>query len=350
MEQIIEIKNRCEFRLKGSSERLNEELDWINSYGGAKALLIASNMIRDLKKAGVFVGCGHGYACCSLVCYGLGISDVNPITWNMPFSTFTRHFMEEPVFTINTSKGGSDLIDEIKKYADYPELAEFDGPVAEVRLLDDKSVDHAIYVINEFPEFDMLKSFQGHRSTDIKQLSLDNSILKAIVEDGIKDFTLFSHSRMKERVIEFAPECFSDLCALEAMFRPFATPKWEKLLEAKKNHNIPSTGINEIDRILMETYGQLLYEEQLDAIKDLKQSLGTPAIEKALEILGNDESKLSSKGTIVASTLESVLIKAFEMKMPGEFNEAAAPLVDQRKAERIKAIKEARERIRKQHE
>ncbi len=334
MEPLIEIQNRCRFRLKnltGYRNRLDEELDWINTYGGAKALLAASNLVRDIKKAGIFKGFGQGPSCCSLVCYGLGITDIDPVVWKLPFATFKKHFKEEPVFYIDTSSGGEELIEKAACYADYPEFVNIGHSVAEIQFIDDKSVDHAIYVIEDWPDLDLLKSFQDNRVTDIKKINLDENILKLIIDDGVKSLRPGSAAVFNDFVKAFDPECFSDLCVIDALSHPHNVSVWAKVLDAKKTGNVPSTGVTDIDRILAESYGQLVYEEQLDSIKELAGCIEPSEYESILRNLEYDEEKLPDKGTVITRIYEEVQIKAYEMKLPGEFVKNYTALAGNRK-------------------
>jgi DNA polymerase-3 subunit alpha len=80
--------------LKGLSEnkeyldRLDEELKIIKDKKFAPYFLVVSNMINWAKKEGIMVGPGRGSAAGSLVCYSLGITDVDPIRYGLLFFRF----------------------------------------------------------------------------------------------------------------------------------------------------------------------------------------------------------------------------------------------------------------------
>jgi DNA polymerase-3 subunit alpha len=69
-------------------ERLEEELSVIASKNFASYFLVVADMINWAKENGIKVGPGRGSAAGSLVCYALGITDVDPIEYNLLFFRF----------------------------------------------------------------------------------------------------------------------------------------------------------------------------------------------------------------------------------------------------------------------
>jgi DNA polymerase-3 subunit alpha len=69
-------------------ERLEEELGVIASKNFASYFLVVADMINWAKENNIMVGPGRGSAAGSLVCYSLGITDVDPIEYNLLFFRF----------------------------------------------------------------------------------------------------------------------------------------------------------------------------------------------------------------------------------------------------------------------
>jgi DNA polymerase-3 subunit alpha len=69
-------------------DRLNEELQIIKDKKFAPYFLVVQSMIAWAKKEGIMVGPGRGSAAGSLVCYALGITDVDPIKYGLLFFRF----------------------------------------------------------------------------------------------------------------------------------------------------------------------------------------------------------------------------------------------------------------------
>lgn len=69
-------------------ERLNMELDVINSMGYTDYFLIVYDFILYAKKNGIVVGPGRGSAAGSLVSYTLGITEIDPLKYDLIFERF----------------------------------------------------------------------------------------------------------------------------------------------------------------------------------------------------------------------------------------------------------------------
>jgi len=69
-------------------QRLEEELLIIREKKFAPYFLVVSNMINWAKKEDILVGPGRGSSAGSLVCYALGITDIDPIEHNLLFFRF----------------------------------------------------------------------------------------------------------------------------------------------------------------------------------------------------------------------------------------------------------------------
>ena len=69
-------------------EKLSYELDIIKKMGYAAYFLIVWDFINYAKQKGIYVGPGRGSAAGSLVAYALGITDIDPLQYNLLFERF----------------------------------------------------------------------------------------------------------------------------------------------------------------------------------------------------------------------------------------------------------------------
>jgi DNA polymerase-3 subunit alpha len=69
-------------------DRIKEELDIIKDKKFAPYFLVVRNMINWAKKEGIMVGPGRGSAAGSLLCYSLGITEIDPIEHGLLFFRF----------------------------------------------------------------------------------------------------------------------------------------------------------------------------------------------------------------------------------------------------------------------
>ncbi|VFU17433.1 DNA polymerase III alpha subunit [anaerobic digester metagenome] len=95
LEELIDQKawSGLKARMEGEipdeyAKRLEEELGIIRSMGFAGYFLIVADYIQYAKANGIPVGPGRGSAAGSLVAYVLGITDIDPIRWNLLFERF----------------------------------------------------------------------------------------------------------------------------------------------------------------------------------------------------------------------------------------------------------------------
>ena len=69
-------------------DRLHEELEIIKNKKFAPYFLVVQSMIAWAKKEGIMVGPGRGSSAGSLVCFTLGITDIDPIKYGLLFFRF----------------------------------------------------------------------------------------------------------------------------------------------------------------------------------------------------------------------------------------------------------------------
>ncbi len=69
-------------------DRLDLELEVIKNMNFSGYFLIVADFVNHAKKNGIYVGPGRGSAAGSLVCYALGITNVNPLDYNLLFERF----------------------------------------------------------------------------------------------------------------------------------------------------------------------------------------------------------------------------------------------------------------------
>ena len=70
--------------------RIEEELEVIEQKNFSTYFLIVGNMVAWAKSKGIFVGPGRGSAAGSLVCYSLGITEVDPVRYGLLFFRFVN--------------------------------------------------------------------------------------------------------------------------------------------------------------------------------------------------------------------------------------------------------------------
>jgi DNA polymerase-3 subunit alpha len=85
----VELKNKISEKIdKEVIERLNYELQVIKNSGYAGYFLVTADFINWAKNNGVLVGPGRGSAAGAIVAYVLGITDLNPLDYDLIFERF----------------------------------------------------------------------------------------------------------------------------------------------------------------------------------------------------------------------------------------------------------------------
>jgi DNA polymerase-3 subunit alpha len=82
------LKERGVYKLDGYMDRLEEEMGVISAKKFSPYFLVVRNMINWAKKEGIQVGPGRGSSAGSLLCYALGITDIDPIKHGLLFFRF----------------------------------------------------------------------------------------------------------------------------------------------------------------------------------------------------------------------------------------------------------------------
>ncbi|MBW2328235.1 MAG: DNA polymerase III subunit alpha [Deltaproteobacteria bacterium] len=79
---------------------------------------------------------------------------------------------------------------------------------------------------------------------------------------------------MRELLVKMAPEQFSDLIALVALYRPgpLDSGMVDQFVETKHGHRLPEYPLPQIKSVLKETYGVIVYQEQVMKISNILAS------------------------------------------------------------------------------
>ena len=105
--------------------RLKEELKVINEMGFTNYFLIVYDYVLFAKKNGILVGPGRGSAAGSLVSYAIGITNIDPIKYNLLFARFLNPYRKKmPDIDIDFEDSRrSEVIDYVKEKYGHENVA-----------------------------------------------------------------------------------------------------------------------------------------------------------------------------------------------------------------------------------
>ena len=274
--------------------RISLELNWMTSHIEIGVCWILLNKLKKaFREKGIAMSPGHGHLTDSLLMFGTSITNVNPIDWNLPFKCFADHYENEGDIVLETGSGG---IAETEKVLLSLKIAnikvdEIEKGSFNIEFLDCNSNTGSITVhILEYPELDR---FQNTIQTGWRDL--DDEILKKFKKGETENSIWFETNLMREWLVEFAPESMSDLVLLRALLHPDGMKLFPSILDRRqKPDNIPSCGRADADKILKESYGILVYEEQAVLLEQIGVSVKSPL------------KRLAHKGQNIARTMFAV--------------------------------------------
>jgi DNA polymerase III subunit alpha len=356
-------------------KRLNQELDMIRSMGFAGYFLIVSDFIKYAKKRNIPVGPGRGSAAGSLVAYAAGITNIDPIHYNLFFERFLNpdrismpdidtDFCPEgrdEIIRYVTEKYGSDKVSQIITfgkmqaravirdvgrainipYGEVDRIAKMIPNVLNIKLdeaikreprlreeeksnprikrlldlsralegLNRHSSTHAAGVVIsdlplveriplcKSPKGDVVTQFSMNDISDVGLTKFDFLGLKTLtviknalrlIRDGCdihvdidnlplddrKSYELLMRgdtdgifqlesSGMKDILVRMKPDCIEDVIALIALYRPGPMENVPEFIARKQKKTKIVYEVNELEAILKETYGIIVYQEQV---------------------------------------------------------------------------------------
>lgn len=355
-------------------ERLKYELSVIKTMGFANYFLVVYDYINYAKKNNILVGPGRGSAAGSLVAYSLGITDVDPIKYNLLFERFLNvdrvtfpdidtdfpDNKRDEVINYVVNKYGKDCVAGIVTFGTLGNKGAIRdvGRILNISLIDIDLICKYIpntynkslidlykeskdfqYVIDKKKEFKKLlqiatyfEGFPRHTSSHaagivITDKPLDNyipliksdgvtltaysmehledigilkmdflglknlTIIANIIEDVKNDLQIninfsdipldctealkifetadttgifqFESTGMRNFIRRLKPNCFEDVIAAIALFRPGPADNIDSYIKRKHNEEKIDYIDESIKEILLPTYGIIIYQEQI---------------------------------------------------------------------------------------
>lgn len=264
-------------------KRLSEELDWADADPDRWACLkLLTDVTEKVRTAGIVTSPGYGYLTCSFLLYLAGVTRVNPVQWDLPFSRFLHSFGPDHDLVLETGTGGIAVAEKVLQARDEL-IVESEPGTFQITFLEGNVQTPLILHIIEYAELDRFT-----RTIKDGWHPLDEATLRLFGRGSTDGSIWFESDKMREALTEFGPESMSDLVLLRAIYYPGRIDLLPELIRRKKN---PGADHNQI---LHDSYGLLIYQEQALML----QEIGCP-VDKPLQ-------NLALKGHEIARTMLSV--------------------------------------------
>lgn len=230
--------------------RLTEELDWMDADPGRECLIILlQKLTAKMRSARIVVSPGYSFLPDSYLLFLTGVTRVNPVEWDLPFSRFTKSVHDGAEIPFEAGTGCLEVARKVLSGRENEMIIETELGLFEITFLDGIELTNVKLRIITSVELDRF-------SLTIKEgwHPLDEATLR-LFSRGATDGTIFFESdKMREWLFDFDPESMSDLVLLNAIYWPGRIQLFEELLRRKQ------TG--DFEKQFKDTYGIPVYQEQ----------------------------------------------------------------------------------------
>lgn len=230
--------------------RLTEELDWMDADPGRECLIILLHeLTAKMRSASIVVSPGYSFLPDSYLLFLIGVTRVNPVEWDLPFSHFTKSVHDGAEIPFEAGTGCLEVARKVLSGRENEMIIETELGLFEITFLDGIELTNVKLRIITSAELDRF-------SLTIKEgwHPLDEATLR-LFSRGATDGTIFFESdKMREWLFDFDPESMSDLVLLNAIYWPGRIQLFEELLRRKQ------TG--DFEKQFKDTYGIPVYQEQ----------------------------------------------------------------------------------------
>lgn len=230
--------------------RLTEELDWMDADPGRECLIILLHeLTAKMRSASIVVSPGYSFLPDSYLLFLTGVTRVNPVEWDLPFSHFTMSVHDGAEIPFEAGTGCLEVARKVLSGRENEMIIETELGLFEITFLDGIELTNVKLRIITSAELDRF-------SLTIKEgwHPLDEATLR-LFSRGATDGTIFFESdKMREWLFDFDPESMSDLVLLNAIYWPGRIQLFEELLRRKQ------TG--DFEKQFKDTYGIPVYQEQ----------------------------------------------------------------------------------------
>ncbi len=301
--------------------RLQKEIDIYNKRQLTSYILIIWDIVKETKSRDIPICQGKGFLSSSLVSFLLDMTNINPIEHNLIFEVFlsTKKLyieeigidicpkrLKEVIDYIYNSYDNRKIIKTKSSLLDYVpivyisnDLLNSENENKEIKnIYDDKFLENSNLVSIGFYPFDFLtKKYEILnliKENYGKEIALDeinfndSKVFEAFLSDNMSDLLFFQDTQFLEAVRKVKPISLIDLASIFVLHRyvPTTLGVLQKFIDNKNNKNSIKYKLPIHKQILEDTYGIIVYREQVSQIIKHITGFGVLKINRALRVLG----------------------------------------------------------------
>ena len=292
-------------------ERLHREYDLIVSKGWTNYFLIAYDLVREARARDIQLSMGRGAAVGSLVCYCLGITQVDPIKYGLLSERFINDYIYFPLLDIDVEdcrrmelveylrkKYGTDCVAHVRTIShnlrdpreiravgvhacsivlapsaleDFvPMMTVIDREtkkpvwITQYSATDLQSVGMVRINILGYQRLSTLREQAEKLDMDLESIPLnDKSTLELFARGETDGVSLFELEELRVCLRRLHPDSFEELVFLNSTWRPGVLEQIDAYIRRKNGEEPVDYILPFLEDILGETKGLLIYQEQM---------------------------------------------------------------------------------------
>lgn len=230
--------------------RLSEELDWLDACPGRECLiLLLQELAANMRSARIVVSPGYSFLPDSYLLFLTGVTRVNPVEWDLPFSCFTKSIHDGTEIPFEAGTGCLEVARKVLSGRDSELVIETEPGLFEITFLDGTELQNVKLRITTYVALD-----QFSRTLKDGWHPLDEATLRLFSRGATDGAIFFESDKMREWLFDFDPESMSDLVLLNAIYYSDRIELFQEILLRKQS--------SDYRKEYRDTYGVPVYQEQ----------------------------------------------------------------------------------------
>lgn len=238
-------------------ERLDWELEVIQSRGVADRFLMMQDLTNALRRMGLSAGAGFEAATCSMVAYCLFVTDINPLKCNLLFETFLNpDGTSLPEMELNLAEGDkTKVVKWLTKR--YGKEQENNPTVGLVELRACSIIKETVCNVLEYTKICL----------DVNSIPLnDVETISSFRYGDMLGVSQFEEPTLQALLREIMPFAFEELMAVYALNHMGLSDRTKQYIQNRQLWNRKGGqkyAIKGMERYLKQTYGVTIFPEQV---------------------------------------------------------------------------------------